>query len=54
VKGLADALATLAEDRPLAREMSVAAVRRARTQFSWPRQVARMERIYSEIALGHS
>ena len=53
-KGLADALATLAEDRPLAREMSVAAVRRARTQFSWPRQVARMERIYSEIALGHS
>jgi glycosyltransferase involved in cell wall biosynthesis len=46
VNALADALARLADDTVLARSMVDAAVRRARQDFSWDRQVARMEQLY--------
>lgn len=46
VEALAAALARLADDNVLARSMFEAAVLRARQQFSWDRQVARMEQLY--------
>ncbi|WP_333840232.1 glycosyltransferase family 4 protein [Pelomicrobium sp.] len=50
VAGLAAALAALADNPVLSEAMSRAAVERARRQFSWSRQTARMERLYSALA----
>ena len=52
VNGLAEALAALAGDPMLARAMGRAAMRRAREDFSWQRQVARMERVYVAACAG--
>ena len=46
VDALGAALAKLAGDAVLARAMSEAAVRRAQRDFSWTRQIARMEAYY--------
>jgi glycosyltransferase involved in cell wall biosynthesis len=46
IEALARALAALASDRTLARRMGAAAVQRAQSHFSWPRQIARMEQLY--------
>jgi glycosyltransferase involved in cell wall biosynthesis len=46
VAGLAKALMALAQNAALARTMGEAAVQRARGQFSWTHQVARMEKLY--------
>jgi len=46
VEGLAAALARLADDAPLVRSMVEAGVLRARQQFGWDHQIARMEQHY--------
>jgi len=48
VAGLARALVTLAQDRALAQRMARAAWRRAKRDFSWERQVARMDGVYRD------
>jgi glycosyltransferase involved in cell wall biosynthesis len=52
VAGLAHALGKLAQDPVLLQSMGEAASRRAREQFSWARQVARMERVYRAVGAG--
>jgi glycosyltransferase involved in cell wall biosynthesis len=52
VDGLARALAMLAENPALGRTMGEAGARRARQQFSWARQVTRMEGIYFALCSG--
>lgn len=54
VAGLAHALASLAADPGLAQRMGDAAFRRACRDFSWPRQVARMERLYGDAIAARS
>ena len=49
VLGLARALASLADEPGLLERMSYAAVRRASKQFSWSRQVERIESLYLEL-----
>lgn len=50
VRGLERALGVLADEPRLVQRMSQEAVRRARGQFSWRRQIARMEALYLELA----
>jgi glycosyltransferase involved in cell wall biosynthesis len=49
VRGLADALATLATDPALADAMGRAAERHAQEQFSWQHQVSLMEHVYFAV-----
>jgi len=49
VQDLADALCELAEDPVRLRSMGEAAVRRARDNFSWERQAARMAGLYRSL-----
>ena len=49
VRGLARALGALADEPRLLRRMSASAMRRARSQFSWRRQIERMEALYFEL-----
>ena len=52
IAGLAQALGKLAQDPLLLQSMGAAARRRAQEQFSWTRQVARMERLYRAVGAG--
>lgn len=52
IEGLAQALASLADDAALARAMGEAARHRAHRQFSWGRQAARMEGLYASLCAG--
>jgi glycosyltransferase involved in cell wall biosynthesis len=49
VRGLARALCALADEPRLVEQMSLAAMQRARQQFSWPRQIEQMEALYLEL-----
>jgi glycosyltransferase involved in cell wall biosynthesis len=49
VRGLGRALVALADEPRLLRRMSDSAMRRARSQFSWARQIERMEALYFEL-----
>jgi len=53
IAGLAHALAQLAQKPGLLRSMGAAAAQRARQQFSWTHQAARMERLYFAVQAGH-
>lgn len=54
VRGLARALLALADEPRLVERMSQAAERRARVQFSWQCQVARMEALYLMVRAGRT
>ncbi len=51
VQDIADALCELAEDPPRLRAMGDAAARRAREEFSWARQAARMAGLYRALCV---
>jgi len=53
VRGLARALGALADEPRLLQRMSDSAMRRARKQYSWARQVERMEALYLELHASH-
>lgn len=52
VRGLAHALGSLADRPQLIEQMSQAAQLRARKQYSWSRQIERMEALYLELHAG--
>lgn len=54
VRGLARALLALADEPRLVERMSQSAVRRARVQFSWQCQIARMEALYLMVRAGRT
>lgn len=53
VRGLARALAAFADEPRLLQQMSSSAVRRARSEYSWRRQIERMEALYFEVHAAH-